>query len=114
MKGRQMASLMERARRLVSSKTAVVGALTIVPLAASATSADGAVGPYFVQSTSVFVHNGSTSTDTPVTGTLSFSGVNPVKLFTSSPISIDDNVYIEDGGGQAGSHLALRWSGLLN
>ena len=110
-----MATLLERARALICSKPAMLGALVIVPLANAAKTAQaGEVGPYAISTEQVFFHN-STTGDTTYPGLLGSSGANPLSLFSNGTISIDDSTYVADSSpNPVGSHLALRWTGVLN
>ena len=78
-----MSNLFERARALICSKPAMMGALVIVPLATAARTAEANVGFYSYGTGSVSITSNSGGS---VSGTLGGSGFNPLSLFTVSPI----------------------------
>ena len=103
-----MCTLMTRARMLISSKPAVLGALVIVPLATAARTAEANVPPYTFTSGSVFLNNPNSGGHITVPGSLSGTGFNPLILSTNGTITMTPGLY--DGA----SSLDLLWSGSLN
>jgi hypothetical protein len=105
-----MRSLLERARALIGSKPAVLGALVIVPLATAARSACAApaANPYTFGTGSAFLNNPNSGGHLPVPGTLLATAGRPLILYTSSPITMTPVVY--DGA----LSLDLQWTGLMD
>ncbi len=108
-----MSTLLERAKALISSKPAALGALVIVPLAnAAMTGVSIAAEPYsFYSGLTYFTsYSGSIADFTVSSGCGATATATDLSLFTTAPISISGGTYQAADA----TSLNLEWTGTLD
>jgi hypothetical protein len=103
-----MSTLLERAKRLILNKPAILGALVILPLATAARTAAAVPSIYGFTSGTAFLHS-PTSGDVFL-ATLGGTGGNPADLHTNAPVITTAGNYTSNGTTFEG----LKWLGSLN